>query len=85
MWVQPEWRGRGIAHQLVEAVVEWARSQAYARVRLWVADGNSAAERLYVRCGFRRTGEREPLGRDARWQFAMDRPLGGRPDGPPAD
>lgn len=56
MWVAPAWRGRGIGARLVEEVVGWAAAQALSEVHLWVADGNAAAERLYARRGFRRTG-----------------------------
>ena len=76
MWVQREWRGRGIGGQLVDAVADWAAGEGFIRLRLWVADGNGPAERLYVRHGFRRTGERQPLGTQGRTEFAMDRRLG---------
>jgi ribosomal protein S18 acetylase RimI-like enzyme len=31
------------------------------RVHLWVAESNRSARLLYERCGFRPTGERQPL------------------------
>lgn len=76
MWVEADYRGRGIADQLVEAVVGWAASEGYARVRLCVIDGNQPAERLYRRRGFRPTGERQPAGRGDRMESVMERPLG---------
>lgn len=75
MWVDPDYRGRGIADQLVETVVAWAVAEGYTRVRLCVIEGNSAAERLYRRHGFHSTGERQPTGRGDRMESVMERPL----------
>jgi ribosomal protein S18 acetylase RimI-like enzyme len=52
MWVAPEIRGTGVAVQLVQQVLNWAREQKRTRVVLSVEDGNEAAARLYVKCGF---------------------------------
>jgi ribosomal protein S18 acetylase RimI-like enzyme len=56
MWVDPRFRRRGVGDLLVKTVVGWATSAGYSSMLLWVADGNDAAERLYQRNGFRRTG-----------------------------
>lgn len=58
MWTTPERRGCGVATELVEAVVGWARSAGYERVLLDVGDTNAAAIRLYERMGFTPTGVR---------------------------
>jgi len=56
LWVAPAARGRGVGEAQVGAVLEWAKDARYEQVMLWVVEGNSAAESLYRRTGFRRTG-----------------------------
>ncbi|WP_433202358.1 GNAT family N-acetyltransferase [Nocardia sp. CA-107356] len=65
MWVAPQARGKGAGDVLVRAVLEWASSAGCRAVGLWVLDGNEPAERLYRRHGFRRTGRRQVMPRDA--------------------
>ena len=61
MWVAPETRGIGAGSELLEAAIVWA-SQAGANVmRLGVTVADSPAMRLYVRRGFAKVGEVEPL------------------------
>ena len=66
MWVAPEARGRGLARQLVEAVIVWAREYGAATIRLDVTDDERAAPAaaLYRSLGFAPTGERAPLDSD---------------------
>jgi GNAT superfamily N-acetyltransferase len=79
MWVAPPWRGRGVADQLVAAVAAWAGDAGFVQLRLWVADGNDRAERLYARNGFARTGVVQPVHEHdpARLEFQMTRALAG--------
>jgi GNAT superfamily N-acetyltransferase len=75
MWVDPAMRGRGAGRLLVGSVVRWAAEQGFTELRLWVAEGNHGAEIFYTRCGFRRTGARQPIaaGDQARLQLEMVR------------
>jgi len=61
MWVDPRWRGQGVGDHLVKVVLDWARERGCDEVRLWVADGNREAERLYHRNGFSRTDIVQPI------------------------
>jgi len=56
LWVAPAARGRGVGKALVNTVLAWAKDAGYEQLMLWVVEGNSAAESLYRRTGFRRTG-----------------------------
>lgn len=64
MWVSAAHRRSGIASELVEAVLGWARETDASSVELWVTRGNEAAVRLYETRGFRLTGEHQPLPSD---------------------
>jgi len=61
LWVDPAHRGRGVGAALVAAVTAWCRDRGIGRLRLWVNEVNESAIRLYERCEFQRTGERQPL------------------------
>jgi ribosomal protein S18 acetylase RimI-like enzyme len=64
MWARPELRGRGVADALVTEIFAWAAENGWSEVRLRVADGNTAARKLFERHGFRSTGERDTLESD---------------------
>jgi ribosomal protein S18 acetylase RimI-like enzyme len=61
MWVAPEARGRGVAAALLDEAVAWARSIQARVVQLGVVCDNEPALQLYVRKGFRKVGEPEPI------------------------
>lgn len=61
VYVEPAWRGQGMADALVRAAIETARRAGLALVWLAVAVGNDGARRTYERLGFRRFGI-EPRG-----------------------
>lgn len=52
MWVAPDLRGTGVARELVDSVVAWARGHGRTRVILSVEGDNARAARLYEKCGF---------------------------------
>jgi len=52
MWVDPQWRRRGIGRRLVEGVCRWAARQGSASIELDVRELNTGALDLYRGCGF---------------------------------
>ena len=76
MFVRPRARGRGVGEALIGAVIGWARERDAACVHLWVTETNKPARRLYERCGFMATAERQPLpSNPALGEIGMARPL----------
>ena len=77
MWVHPGWRRRGIGGLLVGAVIDWAAAAPFRAIDLWVTVGNDAAEALYTRLGFVRTGATQPVREDdpTVLELEMTRPL----------
>ena len=57
--VRPEFRRRGIAAQLMAAVLRLGRGHGIRIAFLEVRAGNAAAQGLYRRCGFQVTGRRK--------------------------
>ena len=56
VWISPELRGTGAAAELVEAVIDWGRSQRITRVRAGITEGNMRALRFYSKMGFTSSG-----------------------------
>ncbi|MDR0945508.1 MAG: GNAT family N-acetyltransferase [Bifidobacteriaceae bacterium] len=56
VWTHPAWRGRGLAHGGMAAVVREALAQGYRSVSLYVNDFNAAARAVYRDVGFREVG-----------------------------
>lgn len=56
--VQPEWRRRGIASELLRELLARARQASAAAVLLEVRESNIAAQQLYARLGFSECGRR---------------------------
>jgi predicted GNAT family acetyltransferase len=52
VWVDPEFRGRGMAAGAMAAVLRDALRRVAPTVSLYVNDYNAPARRLYARCGF---------------------------------
>jgi GNAT superfamily N-acetyltransferase len=76
MFVRPQARGHGVGEALAGAVVAWAEDKGAKSVHLWVTESNKPAIRLYERCGFTVTPERQPLpSNPALGEIGMTRPL----------
>ncbi len=63
VFVRPEARGTGLAHELFGAALDWSWALAeprIERVRLFVHEHNTRAEAMYVRAGFAPTGASIP-------------------------
>jgi ribosomal protein S18 acetylase RimI-like enzyme len=55
VYVDERARGAGAGERLVRAAIEWLEARAAPRVVLMSASRNDAAQRLFVRLGFRHT------------------------------
>jgi GNAT superfamily N-acetyltransferase len=55
--VAPEARGHALGDRLVQTAIEFARGAGFARMQLWTNHPLVAARRIYLRHGFRLTGE----------------------------
>ncbi len=76
MYVTAEHRGQGVAGQLVEAVVEWARGEGADSLYLHVTDAVPRARAFYLKMGFVETGESFAMDRDPSLTLiTMARPL----------
>jgi putative acetyltransferase len=58
LYLDPALRGRGLGDALVQTIVTWCRAQGLPRLVLWSDTRFTHAHRLYLRHGFRQTGER---------------------------
>jgi phosphinothricin acetyltransferase len=68
VYVERAWRGRGVGHQLLEHLVELARSIGFHKLVLAAFPFNAAGMVLYERLGFVRVGVYREQGRlDGRW------------------
>jgi uncharacterized protein len=56
VWVDPEFRGRGLAAAAMAAVTRDALRRVAPTVSLYVNDYNTPARRVYARCGFASAG-----------------------------
>jgi ribosomal protein S18 acetylase RimI-like enzyme len=77
LWVRPSARGHGVGEALIGATADWAKARDHDSIVLWVTESNAPARKLYDRCGFALTGERQPLPSDPTLpEVRMRRPLG---------
>ena len=52
VYVREDFRGRGVATQLLKASIDWARAKRLAILKLSAVQGNGTAVRCYERAGF---------------------------------
>ena len=52
VWVSPDFRGRRVARELVETILQWSEENGFQRVLARVTPGNDRALRFYIKCGF---------------------------------
>jgi phosphinothricin acetyltransferase len=68
LYVEREWRGRGVGRRLLDALVARARELGYHKLVLAAFPWNEAGMRAYQRAGFRAVGIYREQGRlDGRW------------------
>ncbi|PZR64012.1 MAG: GNAT family N-acetyltransferase [Chloroflexi bacterium] len=65
VYVDPRWRGRGLARGLSAEVIAWAQERGAGEVLLHVAEWNATARRVYDSLGFTPTGATATLDHDA--------------------
>jgi RimJ/RimL family protein N-acetyltransferase len=76
LYLDARLRGRGTGRALVEAVLDWCRTQRIRRLILWSDTRFDQAHRLYERMGFRRTGERTlPDDLNQTREYGFERPV----------
>lgn len=61
VWLEPEYRGTGLAERLIRSVIAWAREAGAERITAWVTEINQRARRFYRRLGFIEQPERQTL------------------------
>ena len=77
MWVRPDQRRIGVARALIGRVSQWAHARGQDELRLFVSEGNDAAQRTYERLGFTLNGYRQPQPHDpSRFESEMSKPIG---------
>jgi RimJ/RimL family protein N-acetyltransferase len=57
MWVSPEYRGKGVARDVMDAVFQWASANGFRSVVATIAKGNVRALRFYQKYGFKPESE----------------------------
>jgi len=72
LYVTPEARGLGVGQMLLSHAEEIARTRGYCKLTLEVLSGNTTAQQLYLKQGFRGYSLDEAIGQALFWQKALD-------------
>lgn len=56
LFVEPEWRGKGVGKALLEKGIEYARLKGRDLTELWVGEKNYKAREFYEKMGFKAAG-----------------------------
>jgi len=80
VWVEPEYRAKGVAADLLEATLAWAGTNSFLAIRAGVTAGNSRALAFYRKCGF--TLVAEPAD-DDQAKYILEIATGGQAGGGP--
>jgi len=59
--IEPEYRGIGLGSRLMTLFVDFLKTCGYRSAYLWTTDELTTAARLYTRCGFTLTEEKESM------------------------
>jgi RimJ/RimL family protein N-acetyltransferase len=57
VWITPEYRGKSIAWDLMNTILEWAGENNFHTIKATITDGNTRALKFYIKYGFSITGE----------------------------
>ncbi|KAL6909020.1 acyl-CoA N-acyltransferase [Trichoderma evansii] len=79
MWVDPGFRGRGLASSLIGRIAGWAIESGFSELRLAVRPDNAAAQSVYQRNGFIVSDEPGDEIPDGRREIIMFRNLDNNP------
>lgn len=64
LWVEEAHRGKGLGRCLTLRAIDFAETEAYQLIKLWVAETNLPACRLYKNLGFAPTGRLRAISQD---------------------
>lgn len=79
-YVDRPWHGRGVAQQLMAAVLDTARERRADALWLSVWERNARAQAFYAKCGYARASEKAfVVGTDVQTDWVMVRPLAAEP------
>jgi putative acetyltransferase len=62
MYLQPDYRGRGLGRNLLNQAIDWAKARGCRSIVLDTSTAMTAAQHLYESVGFARTGTRTETG-----------------------